>query len=478
MIPRTLQVLLVAPEGDDAGRLVGLLESCTRPAMEVTSVASVDEASLLAAKGDVDVIVLDAILAPDIERGVLRLPSDLLAIPVVLALDGAFDSAASGAPPEGVADYLIPDRDPPHVVERLLTFASQRHAMFRTLREAEAQLRAIVEGISDGVMILDEKRDVLYANPATESVLDRPLYAMIGAATPIDVPAGAPAVITYEGSGDEDVFLRVSSIPILWERRRASLVMIRDITAEHAIQENLKLARDEAERIARLKTSFLANMSHELRMPLASMIGYAQIIQDGSEVEEHKEFAGSIAESGNRLLETITSILDLTRLDANAVQAETRPVSISAVILEATSMLSALASRKGLKVDVQKTDLDDSVVTDPSVLRRILANLIGNAIKFTDEGGVTVRVVVDDDHVQVQVSDTGTGISEEFIPRLFDEFTQESSGIGRRHEGSGLGLAITSRLCDVIGAQIGVESTPGKGSTFTVSIPLTGIWTD
>ena len=141
-------------------------------------------------------------------------------------------------------------------------------------------------------------------------------------------------------------------------------------------------------------------------------------------------------------------------------------------------MLSALAARKKLTVDVVAAGEDDTVHTDPSVLRRILANLVGNAIKFTDEGSVTVRVESDPSFVRVHVSDTGRGIAPEFIPRLFDEFSQESSGIGRSHEGSGLGLAITRRLCDMIGAEIAVESTPGEGSTFSLVIPHEGAWSN
>jgi len=244
------------------------------------------------------------------------------------------------------------------------------------------------------------------------------------------------------------------------------------------MQDSLRRARDEAERIAALKTSFLANMSHELRMPLASMIGYAQIILESSEQSEQGEFAQSIVESGNRLLETITSILDLARLDAEAVKTEVRPLSVTAMAREAVGMLSSLASRKGLELRIEEPDKDDTVNSDPSALRRILANLIGNAIKFTDQGSVTVRVESDRDVVRTTVADTGKGIGEEFLPRLFDEFAQESTGIGRSHEGSGLGLAIARRLCDLIGADITVESSPGAGSTFTLTIPHERTWTD
>ncbi|NNE70966.1 MAG: HAMP domain-containing histidine kinase, partial [Rhodothermales bacterium] len=265
--------------------------------------------------------------------------------------------------------------------------------------------------------------------------------------------------------------LEVHEKPIAWEGREATLVMFRDVTAQMALEDNLRRSKEEALRVANLKTAFLANMSHELRMPLASIIGYAQLIQEGLGDHEFTEFTGSIISGGNRLLETINSVLDLTRLDADAIEAQSRPVEASAVAREAVGMLQALATRKNLTVEVQDADEDDTVFADPTILRRILNNLIGNAIKFTESGSVRILIEADEQIVRLHVIDTGVGIDEAFIPQLFEEFTQESSGFDRSHEGSGLGLAITKRLCRLIGGRIDVESIKGNGSTFTVTLP-------
>jgi signal transduction histidine kinase len=364
------------------------------------------------------------------------------------------------------------------VLERLLHYASQRYETLRSIREAESRLRSIVEAISDGVLIVDDGGTVLFANPAAETVLMRPLSEILGAGIGFDLPDPSPSVVDLYSHRHDPIRLHVHVGELMWERRPARLVTLRDVTTQVAIEDNLKRARDDAERVANLKTAFLANMSHELRMPLASIIGFAQIIRDGLGDHEFQEFAENIIQSGNRLLETITSVLDLTRLDANAVQSHARPVSVASVAREAVGMLAALATRKGLPVDIEPGEADDTIHADPAVLRRILNNLIGNAIKFTDSGSVTVKIEADSSFVRIHVIDTGTGISPEFIPQLFDEFTQESSGYDRSHEGSGLGLAITRRLCALIGAEIGVESRRGEGSTFTVVVPHADAWTD
>lgn len=473
-----LDILLVAPKNPQADGFAQRLAQCTRPRLDVTRATTMDHATSLAAAGQYDLALLDFSLVPDALRGFLLLPTALHALPIVLSVPDDAEAELRRVLPEGVLDYVRRDSDHAHVLERLLHYASQRSETLRSLREAEARLRGIVETISEGVLIVDDGGAVLYANPAAETVLARPLVEILGAPTGFLLPDSSPDVVEVFGSRHEPARLHVTVGSMTWEGRPARLVTLRDVTAQMETEENLRRSRDEAQRTAGLKTAFLANMSHELRMPLASIIGFAQILRDGLEDHEFREFADSIITSGNRLLETITSVLDLTRLDANAVQAQARPVSVASVAREAVGMLAALASRKGLPVEIETAEGDDTVHADPAVLRRILNNLVGNAIKFTEKGSVRVRIEPDGSFVRLHVVDTGIGISEAFLPQLFDEFTQESSGYDRSHEGSGLGLAITRRLCALIGAEIGVESRLGGGSTFTVVIPHAQAWTD
>ncbi len=214
-------------------------------------------------------------------------------------------------------------------------------------------------------------------------------------------------------------------------------------------------------------------MSHELRMPLASIIGFAQLIEEGIEHSEYKEFSQMIVESGNKLLETINSVLDLTRLDAQVFEVRRTRVSLKDTAREVVDSLQPLLDEKNIPVRISVAG-DDTIVADPLAVRRIFNNLVGNAIKFTYEGEITLSLAGLDEVVRCDVSDTGIGIDPEFIPHVFDEFAQESTGRSRTHGGTGLGLAISKRLIESQGGTIQVVSEKGKGSTFTIRFPRTG----
>ena len=235
-------------------------------------------------------------------------------------------------------------------------------------------------------------------------------------------------------------------------------------------ETELLTAKEHAEQMARLKTTFLTNMSHEIRTPLTGIIGFAQILSEEID-DEHSEFVNLIEQSGRRLLDTINSVLDLARLESNRMRMSLEPVKVTEEVWRTTRLLKPLADRKslGLRVDAEA---DLVCKLDKTGFGRILNNLIGNAIKFTESGGVTIRVRQDGSNCRVDVIDSGVGIGEDFLPHLFDEFRQESSGADRSHEGSGMGLSITRKLTDIMGGTISVKSTKGAGSTFSVAFPL------
>ena len=274
--------------------------------------------------------------------------------------------------------------------------------------------------------------------------------ARIGARLP-----GGRALVYHSG---EDVSER--------KRFEADLVSAR---------EAAEASRAEAETMVRLKTAFLANMSHEIRTPLTAILGYSELLAD--EVSgDQQALVGSISSSGHRLLDTLNSVLDLAQLEADGVRPELRPVDVAAEVRQAVGALGALAMRRGLSLDVT-TDGAATAALDAACLGRIVTNLVGNALKFTETGGVVVAVDTaplpdgSGPGVRLRVRDTGIGIPEAFRPHLFDEFRQETDGEARSHEGSGLGLAITQRLTRLMGGTIAVESRRPGGSTFTVTFP-------
>ena len=244
----------------------------------------------------------------------------------------------------------------------------------------------------------------------------------------------------------------------------------RELARERVMNERLQQLNEELQQANKLKDEFLATTSHELRTPLTAILGFTSILRE--ELPEHyHEFLHLIDDSGKRLLHTLNALLDLAKLRAGMMQLQSERVDITHRTRKVIRLLTPLAREKGLTLRLAPPKQPAFAVLDGYGFERILYNLIGNAIKFTEEGGVTVEVTLRGGRVHVHVRDTGIGIDEAFLPDLFAEFQQESSGLARSHQGSGLGLAITARLVELLGGQIKVESEKGQGSTFTVSFP-------
>ena len=241
----------------------------------------------------------------------------------------------------------------------------------------------------------------------------------------------------------------------------------------HHLHDELRVSRARAEEMSRLKSVFLTNISHETRTPLTTILGFAEILQEELG-DPHKEFVRLIQQGGKRLLNTLMSITDLARLESSSFQCEPQSFDIRAVILDTCLRLEPQAEEKGIGFDVLLPEEPTTVYLDASAVDRTVSNLVGNAIKFTDKGGVTVTVEADDGDVLIHIADTGAGISADYMPHLFDEFKQESEGLARAHEGSGLGLPITKRLVELMKGKIMADSEKGYGSVFTVALPRNG----
>ncbi len=244
-----------------------------------------------------------------------------------------------------------------------------------------------------------------------------------------------------------------------------------DVTAEQEHERELTRARDRAEEMNRLKDAFLANMSHEIRTPLTSIIGFSDIL--ASEIEgEHRELAQMICQSGERLNVTLDAVLELARLESGQVQMKPETADLAALARDVTASFQHQAHEKALALTYVPPAAPVEALVDRSAAARILHSLLSNAVKFTHKGRVSVSAGEERGQAWMRVEDTGVGISPGFLPHLFDEFTQESSGLARRYEGSGLGLTITKKLLDLLGGTLGVESEPGRGSAFTVYLPV------
>ncbi len=229
-------------------------------------------------------------------------------------------------------------------------------------------------------------------------------------------------------------------------------------------------------RANKVKSEFLANMSHEFRTPLNAILGFAEILRDKPillQRDKAKRYAENIITSGKNLLNMINDLLDLAKTEAGKMELHIAPTSIEELVRSVTGAFSMLSKSKRIKVKLSIDELPE-VMTDPGKVQQILNNFLSNAIKFTpDHGRIEIKAYrLDDLMIRVAVSDTGCGISESDMERIFDKFSQTDGSITRHSSGTGLGLAISKELASLLAGRIGVESELGKGSTFWVDIPV------
>ena len=251
------------------------------------------------------------------------------------------------------------------------------------------------------------------------------------------------------------------------------VVVVRNITDRRMVEEIRESHRTEAERLARIKSEFLANMSHEIRTPLNGVLGMARIgLRDSFGRGKAQETFERILQSGNLLLGIVNDILDFSKIEAGKMSLETVPLNLEKTLAHVKNLFVDRANAKGIELAVRLADEASACLGDPLRIEQILINLVSNAVKFTDRGKVTLDVTRAGSALQFVVTDTGIGMGESEVARLFTPFEQGDGSTTRKYGGTGLGLAITSRLVDLMGGSIEVESVPGQGSTFRVSLPL------
>ena len=355
------------------------------------------------------------------------------------------------------------------------------------------RVRDALDNLAEGLLILDTKCNILLANSSFAKVLGKDSDKLIGRKTKslgIKTEGMAPwesalsekrlvsnERVTLENSEEEERCYLVNCSPLLGHKGNYCGVMVTfdDVTQLEESRNQLQVARDEADAANQAKSDFLANMSHEIRTPMNAILGFADVLRRGMEEtpEQRMEYLNTIHSNGSHLIELINEILDLSKVEAGKLELEMREFSLPELVYGVVQVLSSKAMQKDIELDYKITGkIPSQITSDSTRIRQILINLVGNAVKFTDLGQVVLACDYQNDSIQFDIIDTGIGMNDEQMAKIFDPFSQADSSVTRRFGGTGLGLSICKKFAEALDGSISVSSEPGVGTTFSVRLPV------
>jgi PAS domain S-box-containing protein len=355
------------------------------------------------------------------------------------------------------------------------------------LKDAEERTHSFLEAQGDVIVRRDGEGVITYVNDAFCKLAGRGRDELLGSDFTLPVIEQGDSALSPDGARMHDQKIAAADGRQRWIAWRDVSVKLdsagacetqsvgRDVTDRTEAERALAEARDQAETANRAKSRFLAMVSHEIRTPLNGILGMTELLLDTALSPEQTTYAKAVKTSGDTLLSLIEEILDFSKIEAGRLDLDARPFALGTLIEEAIELLAPRAQAKSLEIAAYVDErLPEQVVGDAPRLRQVLLNLAGNAIKFTEQGGVAIFAEpgVWPDEATIRVRDTGVGIAADAQQRIFREFEQGDGGPTRKFGGTGLGLAISQRIVERMGGRIAVESAPGKGSAFSFTIAL------
>jgi PAS domain S-box-containing protein len=366
-------------------------------------------------------------------------------------------------------------------LEGRLDEAEDRHWEFK---ESQERAKSFFEAQGDVIVRRDGKGAITYANDAFCALAGRPREALLNTDFALPLEAQGETTTLADGTRvyDQKIAAAGGARWIAWREVTVRSDHVsemqsvgRDVTDRVSAERALADARDQAEAANRAKSRFLAMVSHEIRTPLNGILGMADLLGDTALAPEQATYLKAMKTSGGTLESFIEELLDLAKIESGRLDLLPRPFALSGFVEEAVELLGPRAQTKGLEICGYVDErLPSRVTGDAARLRQVIFNLVGNAIKFTETGGVSIIVEpgAQPDDIVIAVRDTGIGIAPEDQTRVFLEFEQADVGPTRKFDGIGVGLTISKRIVERMGGSIAIESVPGQGSTFRVTVPL------
>ena len=491
---KLIRVLLVEDDEIDILSAKRILANCSQSIKFVNeSVGTLSEAVEYIGSREYDLVLLDLGLPDSSGIETVQKVSEANPHVSIVALTGLDDEQMGLlAIQNGATDYLTKSMQLDNLLVRTILYALERKEAEEKVKRAAQEWRTTFDSISDMISIHDKEHKIVRVNMALARFFKTEPKELIGKhcyelfhnikKPHSDCPhvqtlkTREPAVLEFF-EPSIGMHVGVSTSPVFDEKGEVtgSVHLIKNITERKLAEEKLIKANEKLEEYNKLKDEFVSTASHELRTPLSIIMGAIKLVLDeipGKIVPEQREILSEAMENVQRLNNTVSSLLDISKIESGKMDWKAESVDICKLVSDTVSNCKALARDKGISLDYEVGQRSIEILVDPDKIKQVLINLISNSLKFTPEGGwVKVRCAEEKGEILVSVEDCGVGIAQEDIPKLFDKFTQFGRKAGPGEKGTGLGLAISKKIVELAKGRIRAESEVGKGSKFTFTLP-------